>query len=97
MIKKLYLSQVILLILFCVFGEHVLAQSPANIGFQSGNLSFWTHNNGTYTGATIYEGNYSSGTTNNPIPAGLSTLASVIGPWPSGTVFEILLKSKSIK
>ena len=77
MIKKVYLSQVILLILFCVFGEHVLAQSPANIGFQSGNLSFWEHVNGTYYGgASIYEGNYTGRTPSNPIPSNLSTLTS---------------------
>lgn len=72
-----------LVLLLCVFGLRVLAQNPTNIGFQSGNLSFWTQDHGSYTGATIYEGNYSYSIPNNPIPAKLSTLTS-------GNAFQIL-------
>ena len=72
------------LLFLCVFEFHILAQTPSNIGFQSGNLSFWEHVNGTYSGgASIYEGNYTVRTPINPIPSKLSTLTS-------GTAFEIL-------
>lgn len=73
-----------LLLFLCAFGFHIFAQTPSNIGFQSGNLSFWEHINGSYNGgASIYEGDYTGRTPNNPIPSKLSTLTS-------STAFQIL-------
>ncbi|MCF8407136.1 MAG: tandem-95 repeat protein, partial [Chitinophagaceae bacterium] len=47
-------------------------------------MSFWEHVNGSYIGgASIYEGDYTGRTPNNPIPSKLSTLTS-------STAFQIL-------